>query len=203
MATTEAAVAGPEAEDWTAWEWTTGRSSTGSCGFYVPGPDGGICPSALVLGPPWPAVSTGGGGRVCGTGFWLRCSGKLMPSVRLIGEVHYVDGTSVRAHQHAAGAKRGRGDQALGRSRGGFGTKVHLRVEGQGKPVAFVLTPGQQHRGQRVRRVDDSRSGETLRAWPSPHQAPAGLRRQRVQQPQDTGLPQTAGNSLHHPAENQ
>ncbi len=40
--------------------------------------------------------------------------------------------------------KRG-GDQALGRSRGGFGTKVHVRVEGRGKPVAFVLTPGQQH----------------------------------------------------------
>ena len=33
----------------------------------------------------------------------------------------------------------------MGRSRGGFGTKIHLRVEGQGKPVAFVLTPGQRH----------------------------------------------------------
>ena len=41
--------------------------------------------------------------------------------------------------------KKGEGDQALGRSRGGFGTKVHVRVEGAGKPVAFVLTPGQQH----------------------------------------------------------
>ena len=37
------------------------------------------------------------------------------------------------------------GDQALGRSRGGFGTKVHVRVEGRGKPEAFVLTPGQRH----------------------------------------------------------
>ncbi len=41
--------------------------------------------------------------------------------------------------------KKGGGDQALGRSRGGFGTKVHVRVEGRGKPVAFVLTPGQRH----------------------------------------------------------
>ena len=41
--------------------------------------------------------------------------------------------------------QKGEGDQALGRSRGGFGTKIHLRVEGQGKPVAFVLTPGQRH----------------------------------------------------------
>ena len=36
------------------------------------------------------------------------------------------------------------GDQALGRSRGGFGTEVHVRVESAGKPVVFVLTPGQQ-----------------------------------------------------------
>ncbi len=37
------------------------------------------------------------------------------------------------------------GDQALGRSQGGFGTKVHVLVEGMGKPVTVVLTPGQQH----------------------------------------------------------
>ena len=53
-------------------------------------------------------------------------------------------------HRHSGASarcwrKKGGGDQALGRSRGGFGTKVHLRVEGMGKPVAFVLTPGQQH----------------------------------------------------------
>ena len=42
-------------------------------------------------------------------------------------------------------AQKGGRDQALGRSRGGLGTKVHVRVEGRGKPVAFVLTPGQQH----------------------------------------------------------
>ena len=44
----------------------------------------------------------------------------------------------------------GAGDQALGRSRGGFGTKIHLRVEGQGKPIAFVLTPGQRHEASGV-----------------------------------------------------
>ena len=38
----------------------------------------------------------------------------------------------------------GRGDLTEGRSRGGFRAKVHVRVEGAGKSVAFVLTPGQQ-----------------------------------------------------------
>ena len=34
----------------------------------------------------------------------------------------------------------------MGRSRGGFGSKIHLRVEGEGRPVALVLAPGQRHR---------------------------------------------------------
>jgi transposase len=37
----------------------------------------------------------------------------------------------------------GQGEQALGRSRGGFGTKAHVRVNGLGLPTQFVLTPGQ------------------------------------------------------------
>lgn len=61
-------------------------------------------------------------------------------------EVRYVDATVVRAHQHAAGAKTSAAaTEALGRSQGGFSTKVHLRAEGRGKPLALVLTPGQQH----------------------------------------------------------
>ena len=34
-------------------------------------------------------------------------------------------------------------DQALGRSRGGFGTKIHLGVEGLGLPVSIHLSPSQ------------------------------------------------------------
>lgn len=33
--------------------------------------------------------------------------------------------------------------EALGRSRGGFGTKIHAAVNGLGLPVTLVLTPGQ------------------------------------------------------------
>ena len=33
----------------------------------------------------------------------------------------------------------------MGRSQGGFSTKLHLRAEGSGKPLTFVLTPGQRH----------------------------------------------------------
>lgn len=35
--------------------------------------------------------------------------------------------------------------QALGRSRGGFSTKLHLRAEGGGKPLTFLVTAGERH----------------------------------------------------------
>src|SRR5919206_3495171 len=51
------------------------------------------------------------------------------------------DSTVVRAHVSAAGAKGG--SQALGRSRGGFSTKIHLKVDLEDLPLAFHLTQGQ------------------------------------------------------------
>ena len=41
--------------------------------------------------------------------------------------------------------KRGQHRQALGRSRGGFGSKLHLRCDRRGRPMVFVLTPGERH----------------------------------------------------------
>ena len=43
------------------------------------------------------------------------------------------------------GGQKGGGDQALGRSRGGWGTKLHLRTDRAGKPVTWTLTAGQRH----------------------------------------------------------
>jgi transposase len=55
-----------------------------------------------------------------------------------------IDWTVVRAHQHAAGTqKRKAQGESLGRSRGGFSTKIHLRTNGLGLPVAVVLTGGE------------------------------------------------------------
>ncbi|MFG2836502.1 IS5 family transposase [Streptomyces zaomyceticus] len=54
-----------------------------------------------------------------------------------------VDSTVVRAHQHAAGARKGgQCDPALGRSRGGLTSKIHLACDGLGRPLAFVVTAG-------------------------------------------------------------
>jgi len=67
-------------------------------------------------------------------------------------DLHFVDATVIRAHQHAAGARRdgavgdGENVEALGRSQGGFSTKLHLRAEGGGKPIVAVLTGGERHK---------------------------------------------------------
>jgi len=36
------------------------------------------------------------------------------------------------------------GEQALGRSRGGFSTKIHALCDSLGNPLRFILTPGQR-----------------------------------------------------------
>ena len=51
------------------------------------------------------------------------------------------------------GRKGGQKNQALGRSRGGFSTKIHLKTDFDGLPIAFLLTGGE---------ASDSRQFETL-----------------------------------------
>ena len=60
-------------------------------------------------------------------------------------EAHLLDSSVIRARAHAAGAQRTAGEQALGRSRGGFSTKLHLRCDARGRPVALHLTGGERH----------------------------------------------------------
>lgn len=82
-------------------------------------------------------------------GIWQAIWAQLQREADLHGQLdwsmHFVDGTVVRAHQCAAGARGGQKEEALGRSRGGFSTKIHLRAEGDGKPMAFVLSGSERH----------------------------------------------------------
>jgi transposase len=95
--------------------------------------------------------------RWAAAGVWDRILATLQRRADLAGALdwrtHYVDGTVIRAHQHAAGARKGMrcrrpagpADEALGRSRGGFSTKLHLRAEGAGRPMVLLVTAGQRH----------------------------------------------------------
>ena len=55
-----------------------------------------------------------------------------------------VDGTIVRAHQHANGKRDDQDNQALGRSRGGLTTKLHWLCDSLGYPLGLIATAGQK-----------------------------------------------------------
>jgi transposase len=93
-------------------------------------------------------------------GTWAKVLAGLQAVADAPGRIDWrvsVDSTVSRAHQHAAGARRdGDGqkeppggvfaepaDHGLGRSRGGFTTKVHLSCEQGRKILSVVITAGQ------------------------------------------------------------
>jgi transposase len=66
--------------------------------------------------------------------------------------LRFLDGSTIRAHRCAAGVRKaGRSgaerdaEAALGRSRGGYGTKAMALVDSHGHAVAFHLAAGQVH----------------------------------------------------------
>jgi hypothetical protein len=93
---------------------------------------------------------------------WARVLSELQARAEAAGLITWdvsVDSTIARAHQHAAGARRDPGgqkeppggvggdeppDHALGRSRGGLTTKVHLACEQGRRPLSLVVTAGQR-----------------------------------------------------------
>ena len=106
-----------------------------------------------------------------------------------------IDGTVIRGSRAAAGAaadsvgREGRGefpepaDHALGRSQGGFGTKIHVVCDGSAIPLGIDLTAGQRHESTRCEPLvqsvmdewpdvlpaqlagDKAYTGKRIRAW--------------------------------------
>ncbi|BDB63289.1 IS5 family transposase [Rhodococcus sp. RDE2] len=93
-------------------------------------------------------------------GTWAHVLTRLQTIADAVDQIAWdvsVDSTIMRAHQHAAGARRHGSEQveppggvtlepadhALGRSRGGWTTKLHLACEQHRRPLALVLTAGQ------------------------------------------------------------
>lgn len=87
-------------------------------------------------------------------GVWEQIEAALQSHADAEGHLGWdlsVDSTTARAHIHAAGARRDSCarldgepvDHALGRSRGGFSTKIHLACDRHLQSVSFTLTAGQ------------------------------------------------------------
>nr|WP_235891101.1 IS5 family transposase [Pararhizobium mangrovi] len=74
-------------------------------------------------------------------GIWLRVFEALAAASPQ--SMQLIDSSIVRAHQHAAGGKKGVRNHAIGRSRGGLTSKIHVVVDEKGLPVRLALTAGQ------------------------------------------------------------
>ena len=118
------------------------------------------------------------------TGTWDRALSALQAEADARGELdwelHVVGATVIRAHQHAAGARPtrsvayGENAEALGRSQGGFSTKLHLRADGGGKPITAVLTAGERHEQIALEALLDH-GGVRRPGWGRPRRRPRRL----------------------------
>ena len=74
------------------------------------------------------------------SGKWLQIFKRLVIDPDM--EWAFIDGSFAKAHQHSAGAASGT-DEAIGKSRGGNTSKIHMVVDAHGLPVEFEITGGQ------------------------------------------------------------
>ncbi|WP_253356425.1 IS5 family transposase [Nitrobacter winogradskyi] len=79
--------------------------------------------------------------RWCHAGVWERVFAAL--TADRDNQYLMIGSTIVRVHQQAASGKGGPRDQALGRSRGGLTTKIHMLADALGRPLRFIITAGQ------------------------------------------------------------
>ena len=107
-------------------------------GLRGPGLRGGTCPNDSGHGIRSTDDSIVGANAGSGDG----CSKRLGPC-SVIKPLARLDNCS--SPPTCGGAKRGQESQALGRSRGGFSTKIHDAVNDEGQPARLHFTEGQSH----------------------------------------------------------
>ncbi|WP_157467340.1 IS5 family transposase [Edaphobacter aggregans] len=65
--------------------------------------------------------------------------------VRIKLEAVSLDSTSIKVHPDGTGAPKKNGPQSIGKSRGGWNTKVHMVAADARTAIAFALSPGNAH----------------------------------------------------------
>ncbi len=86
--------------------------------------------------------------------------------VRIKIEAVKMDSTIVKVHPDGAGALKKKGPQAIGKSRGGWTTKIHMVAANARAAITFSLSPGQ---------ASDAVEGRTLLGGIGPLPAPLHL----------------------------
>jgi|GEM_PF-549871 len=123
------------------------------------------------------AVGYAGAIAGCGSGYGTLCSKKPTTRAKWSGKSISSTARLCALTNTLRGQKSTPETEALGRSRGGLTTKVHARVDGNGRPFTFALTPGQQHDATLAEcdaggEVDAARSDLLRQAWSSAPSTP-------------------------------
>lgn len=133
-------------------ECQTGRSSTGWSTRSGPGSPGVTCRNVTGRGRRSTPVFAATRWTACSPGH----SSRSRPATRTLsatstGSSRSTPPSSAPTSTRPPPAEKGihrpdePDDHALGRSRGGLTTKIHLACDGRGRPLAVLLTPGQRH----------------------------------------------------------
>jgi transposase len=80
--------------------------------------------------------------RWCRTGTWHKLWNLLAPPTR--GKSAFLDSSHIKVHRSGLNPVGGREAQAIGKSRGGWNTKLHAMVDAVGAPCALSLSPGNE-----------------------------------------------------------
>jgi transposase len=74
------------------------------------------------------------------SGIWDDAFSKV--STDASGQLWAIDSTCCKVHKHGLCWSQTLENQCIGRTRGGANTKIHALVDADGKPVDFLLSPG-------------------------------------------------------------
>src|SRR5690606_16520300 len=147
-------------------------------GYFIPGLHGVIYPIGTVPGKPSTVGFCAGAEAGSGIGSSRRSSESWMRPARSIGSSSALTAVA-SAHtrpQQAPGKKPRAGepaDHALGRSRGGWGSKLHLVGDGKGLGLTLELSAGQENECPHATSVLDGVRITRLRG--RPRQRPAAV----------------------------
>lgn len=80
--------------------------------------------------------------RWCRDGLWQKIWATLAPQRE--AKTVFLDSTHIKVHRCGLNPRGGPQSQAIGKTKGGWNTKLHAVVDGRGAPRALALSPGNE-----------------------------------------------------------